>query len=98
VLLDQLKLNARDIQHVYLAGGFGTHMNSVNAADIGLLPGFTTDQIIPVGNSSLAGAYLAMVDRSLLNDMQKTAPKIEPIKLNLIPEFQDLYIDMLSLP
>jgi uncharacterized 2Fe-2S/4Fe-4S cluster protein (DUF4445 family) len=98
LLLDQPHLRPRDVRQVFLAGGFGTHMNAANAIAIGLLPGFSVDQIVPVGNSALAGAFLALTDRSLLADMQRIATQIQSIELNLIPSFQDVYIDMLSLP
>ncbi len=98
MLLDHVQLRPADVRHVYLAGGFGTHMNAQNALGIGLLPAFTADQIVPVGNSSLAGAYLALTDKSLLADMQRTARSLEILELNLVPAFQDAYIDALSLP
>jgi uncharacterized 2Fe-2S/4Fe-4S cluster protein (DUF4445 family) len=98
LLLDQSHLRPHDVRQVFLAGGFGTHMNAANAIAIGLLPGFSVDQIVPVGNSALAGAFLALTDRSLLADMQRIATQIQSIELNLIPSFQDVYIDMLSLP
>lgn len=98
ILLEHAHLTPADVKHVYLAGGFGTHMNAKNALAIGLLPAFTPEQIVPVGNSSLAGAFLALTDKSLLADMHRTAKAIEFVELNLVPTFQDIYIDSLSLP
>lgn len=98
LLLAHVGLRAADVKHVYLAGGFGTHMNASNAIAIGLLPGFTGKQIVPVGNTSLAGAYLALTDQSLLAEMARTAQRVEALELNLVPGFQDAYIDALCLP
>jgi uncharacterized 2Fe-2S/4Fe-4S cluster protein (DUF4445 family) len=98
ILLEHAHLRPADVKHVYLAGGFGTHMNVRNALAIGLLPAFTPEQIVPVGNSSLAGAFLALTDKSLLADLHRTAQAIRFLELNLIPTFQDTYIDSLSLP
>ncbi len=98
LLLEHAHIQPADVQHLYLAGGFGTHMNAANAIAIGLLPGFTKKQIIPVGNTSLAGAYLALTDQSLLLDMSKCARQVSTLELNLLPTFQDTYIDALSLP
>ena len=97
MLLAHHQLQPADVQHVFLAGGFGTHMNAQNAVNIGMLPGFRVDQIVPVGNTALAGAYLALTDKTLLEDLQSTAHQVEALELNLIPAFQDAYIDGLSL-
>ena len=98
LLLEHQNLRAADVQHLFLAGGFGTHMNAKNAIAIGMLPGFTPEQIVPVGNTALAGAYLALTDKTLLDDMRDAARRVEALELNLIPAFQDVYIDALSLP
>jgi uncharacterized 2Fe-2S/4Fe-4S cluster protein (DUF4445 family)/ferredoxin len=97
-LLEQASLQPLDIKTLYLAGGFGLHLNRQSAIDCGLLPGFTLEQVQVVGNTSLAGAYLSMLDRSLLNVLQQTAAKIEIIELNLAPGFEDRYIEQLMLP
>jgi len=62
----------------------------------GLLPGFRPEQISLVGNTSLAGAYLALVDSSVLDEMKKISGKLETIELNLIPGFESCYIDQLA--
>lgn len=97
-LLQQCHLRPSDISRVFLAGGFGTRMSAANAIAIGMLPGFDVSQITPVGNSALSGAYLALVDRSLLDEMRNTATRIVSVELNLCPDFADTYIDNLPLP
>lgn len=44
------------IKRVYLAGGFGFHLNKGEAVRIGLIPRELENRIITVGNTSLAGA------------------------------------------
>ena len=56
ILLETAGIRAADIGRVYLAGGFGMHLNVAHAIAIGLLPGFREDQVRVVGNTSLAGA------------------------------------------
>jgi uncharacterized 2Fe-2S/4Fe-4S cluster protein (DUF4445 family) len=98
LLLQTAHLRPADVQQLFLAGGFGTFLNATNAIAIGLLPDFNPGQIIPVGNAALAGAYLVLLDRSLLGNMSCIARAITPIELNLLPQFQDTYTDMLCLP
>lgn len=97
-LLDVAGISARNIGQVYLAGGFGMHIDVAHAIKMGLLPGFAVEQIRVVGNTSLAGALLALLDRSVLQDMESLRTRIEVIELNLQPNFEDRYIDHLSLP
>jgi uncharacterized 2Fe-2S/4Fe-4S cluster protein (DUF4445 family) len=97
-LLQLLGTAPRDVKRVYLAGGFGLHLSLEHAIGCGLLPGFAVEQIQVVGNTSLGGAFLALQDRSLLEEMAVACRTMEAIELNLQPGFEDAYIDQLALP
>lgn len=73
-LLLRYGIKAEDVDTVYLAGGFGYHINVAKAVGIGLLPESFADKIKIIGNGSLLGALLcgkqeakntcvAMIDR-----------------------------------
>lgn len=96
-LLHSQGLEPTDIKTVYLAGGFGMHLRVENAIRCGLLPGFRPDQIELVGNTSLGGAYLALLDRSVIPLLEDLSRRIEVIHLNRDPSFEDLYIDQMML-
>ena len=98
ILLDTAALRARDLGRLYLAGGFGMHLNVANAITIGLLPGFRQEQVRVVGNTALAGALLALVDRTTLEEMENLRTEVEVIELNLARSFEDCYIEHLALP
>ena len=95
-LLELQNIPPSGIGRLFLAGGFGLHLSIPNAIACGLLPGFRADQISAVGNTSLGGAYLAMLDRSLTAEMGDI--QVETVELNLDPGFEDRYLDHLSLP
>jgi uncharacterized 2Fe-2S/4Fe-4S cluster protein (DUF4445 family) len=97
-LLERVHLTPSQIKKVYLAGGFGLHLNVANAIGCGLLPGFTETQIEVVGNTSLAGAYLGLLDCGALDEITRISKRIEIVELNLDPNFESRYIDQLSLP
>ena len=97
-LLNREGLKPADVRKVYLAGGFGMHLDVAHAIGCGLLPGFSSEQVEAVGNTSLGGAYLAMLDRTVLDEMERIRTQAEVIELNLDPGFEDRYIDNLSLP
>ena len=98
ILLETAGIRAADLGRVYLAGGFGMHLNVAHAIAIGLLPGFREEQVRVVGNTSLAGALLALVDRATLDEMENLRTQMEVIELNLAADFEDRYIEHLLLP
>lgn len=97
-LLEVSGISADEIGKVYLAGGFGMHMNVANAITMGLLPGFSTDQVEVVGNTSLAGSMLTLLDHSSLDEMESIRHDTRIIELNLQDHFEDCYINHLMLP
>jgi len=97
-LLERVDLKPTDVKTVYLAGGFGMHLDIANAIGCGLLPGFVPEQIEVVGNTSLAGAYLALLDSSALAEMKRIGNRLEVLELNLDPGFESRYIEQLLLP
>ncbi len=97
-LLRRANVLPEQIKRLYLAGGFGMHIDIANAIDCGLLPGFTPQQVQVVGNTSLAGAYLSLLDSGVMDELSRIAKGIEVIELNLDPEFEMCYIDQLQLP
>ncbi len=98
ILLRRCGVRPAEVKKVYLAGGFGTHLSAGNAIACGLLPGFEGEQIEAVGNSALGGAYLALLDRTALQEMEQLCRRIEIIELNREDGFEETYIEQLALP
>jgi uncharacterized 2Fe-2S/4Fe-4S cluster protein (DUF4445 family) len=98
ILLLQAGLAASEIRTLYVAGGFGMHLDLTNALAIGMLPGFSPEQARVVGNSSLAGALLACLDSGALEEMGGYRGRTEIVDLNKDASFEDRFIDHLSLP
>lgn len=97
-LLRRAGITPADVTTVFLAGGFGFHMHIDSLLGCGMLPGFQPDQVELVGNTSLAGAYLALLDSHALHEMRQVAQRTEIIELNLEPDFEATYIEQLALP
>jgi uncharacterized 2Fe-2S/4Fe-4S cluster protein (DUF4445 family) len=98
ILLETAGIRAADVGRVYLAGGFGMHLNIAHAIAIGLLPGFREEQVRIVGNTALAGALLALVDRTTLAEMENLRQLVRVVELNLADGFEDRYVEHLMLP
>ncbi|MCC6239965.1 MAG: DUF4445 domain-containing protein [Phycisphaerales bacterium] len=97
-LLNQTGVDPSEVKTLYLAGGFGQHVTSASAIACGLLPGFTCQQVQVVGDTSLAGAYLSLLDATTIDIMSNLARTMNIIELNLDPGFEDRYIDQLPMP
>lgn len=97
-LLERAGLQPRNIKRLYLAGGFGMHINVPNAIACGLLPGFAPEQVQVVGNTALAGAYLALLDSGVLDELTRIGKRLDVVELNLDPGFEDRFIEQLVLP
>lgn len=98
ILLETAGIGAADVGRLYLAGGFGMHLNVAHAIAVGLLPGFREEQVHVVGNTALAGALLALVDRTTLEEMENLRMQVAVIELNLADGFEDRYVEHLMLP
>lgn len=82
VLLEEAGLTAGDIDGVYLAGGFGSHLDPEAAAAIGMLPEELAGKTVAVGNRALAGAAMALLDRQSRAAMDEIQCKCKYIELS----------------
>ena len=97
-LLSQKGYTFKDLKKIHLAGGFAKYIDIDNAITIGMLPEVARDIAKAVGNGSLAGAYLALLDPAARAAYREilSIPKI--VSLNMIPEFEMNFVDALMLP
>jgi len=97
ILLKQTGHRHRDVERVFLAGGFGLNLGIESAIRCGLLAGFRRDQIEVVGNSSLGGAFVCLLDRERASQLELATRAARIVELNEDPDFEDTYIDGLNL-
>lgn len=75
-------LSFKDIAKVYIAGALGCGINLENAITIGLLPDMPRDKFITLGNSSLGGAEMILLDRGLIDCIEGLLPMITYREMN----------------
>ena len=90
--------NVEDLETIYLAGGFAGFIDIPNAIEIGMLPDISVDKYKKIGNSSLAGAALHILNKDSGEQYIKLISGVKDIILNTVPEFEMNYIDALMLP
>lgn len=76
LLIESMGLGIKDINCVYLAGGFGNYLNVRNAITIGMLPDMPASQIKFVGNTSLTGAKMSLLSEEAFETIQKIASQM----------------------
>ena len=86
-LLDSSGVSPADLQKVYLAGAFGTHLNLESAITIGIYPDLPRDRFVILGNGSLMGAYKLLMDASLYDTGESILEKIVYLSLGEATDF-----------
>jgi len=97
-LMDMAGVCEDDIETLYLAGGFGRHINLRSAIRIGLIPEFREDQVQVVGNAALTGALLNLLNCDMPQKAQALLERAECINLAQSPKFQMLYPECMMFP
>lgn len=98
VLMKKLKISIYDVEHLYVAGAFGTYTNLDNAIRIGIFPEFPKADINPIGNGSLSGAYATLMSMEKRDHARDIAEKTVYIDLLVDMEFMEEYSNALYIP
>ncbi len=86
------------MEKVYIAGGFGNYLDVERAITIGLLPDMPVDRFEFLGNTSIMGAYMALLSKTLRKDVEDIARKMTYLELSVSRSFMDEYVSSLFLP
>lgn len=97
-LLDKIGLTVEALDRVIIAGAFGSFINLEHAITIGLLPDIPREKFSFIGNSSLKGARLSALDRTLLAKSQVIARAMTNVELSEDPSYMDNFMAALFLP
>lgn len=97
-LLGKMNLRLDDVHKFYIAGGFGNYLNIERAITIGLLPDIPFDKFEYIGNSSLAGARMALLSRKAHDRVKEIADKMTYVELSTDAQYMDEFMSSLFLP
>ena len=92
-LLELARVSEEEIHTLYIAGGFGSHLNTASAAAIGLIPANLTDRVRILGNSALSGAARLLLDRELISAARDLALQAESVTLSGNPRFNQHFMN-----
>lgn len=97
-LLTEMGKTVHEIDHIILAGGFAKHINLENAICLGLLPDIDRSKYDVIGNGSLAGAALAILNQDAERDYLDMIERPKVITLNQTDHFVNHYQEALAIP
>lgn len=98
VLAEQVGLPFEDIEQMLVGGSFGKYINIEKAIQIGLLPDMPWDRFQFLGNTSIRGAYRALIDHEARRKIQEIAGKMTYIELSADNSFYEAFMSAMFLP
>jgi len=97
-LLEEVGLSMDMVEHIILAGGFGSYIDLEKAMVIGLLPEIDPDRVTFIGNGSLMGARMSSLTNKIRQDVVAVTQKMTNFELSETPSYMDNYIAAMFLP
>lgn len=98
VLSESVGVPLEMAQLVLIGGSFGKYINVEKAIQIGLLPDLPWEQFSFLGNTSVQGAYLALLDRDARQRVHDIAARMTYIELSADNSFYEAFTSALFLP
>lgn len=95
-LLRQARLKPADLEHIYLAGAFGSYLDSESLIRIGLLPAVDSAKVKNIGNAAAEGAMMALMSVDSLREAVRIKDKAAYIELADQADFQDVFLNNLN--
>jgi uncharacterized 2Fe-2S/4Fe-4S cluster protein (DUF4445 family) len=86
-LTAQVGVEFSELERIYVAGAFGKHIDPHQAITLGMLPDLPVSTFQPVGNSSLRGAEMILLDHAAYERAVEIGRKITYIELNVNQDF-----------
>ena len=94
-LLETANVPPEEVDTLYIAGGFGSHLRVESAVAIGLLPEELAGRARVLGNAALAGAARVLLDVGEKQKLEQIAASSVHINLGGNPKFNEHYVDQM---
>jgi len=98
VLARAIGLDFREVERVYIAGGFGNYLDREKAIAIGLIPDLPVERIRFVGNTSILGADLGLLSEGTWQELHTIAESVTYYDLINYPNYYDEFLAARFIP
>lgn len=92
-VMSSLNVSYSEVDCLYIAGGFGAHLDLQNAVRIGLIPEELKQKTAVIGNASLSGALELLTDEEAVRRAESMAKESKHVELGGNPLFNELYVE-----
>ncbi|MDT8335464.1 MAG: ASKHA domain-containing protein, partial [Desulfurivibrionaceae bacterium] len=97
-LLESVGMTFNDLERVILAGNFGAYIDLERAICIGLLPDIDREKFYYLGNASLTGCQISLIDTNRFRERTEVRNLMTNMELSENPQFMNHYMAALFLP
>ena len=98
VLAERVGVPLESVERFLIGGSFGKYINVEKAVQIGLLPDLPWEQFQFLGNTSVKGAYRALLNRNERARVTEIASRMTYIELSADNTFYEAFTSALFLP
>jgi uncharacterized 2Fe-2S/4Fe-4S cluster protein (DUF4445 family) len=98
VLAETVGIPLESVSKVLVGGSFGKYINVEKAVQIGLLPDIPWEQFDFLGNTSVRGAYYALLDWRKREQITNIAKRMTYVELSADNSFYEAFTSALFLP
>ena len=96
LLMDYLEID--ELDSIKLAGAFGSHIDTMRATVLGLIPDCQKENVSSVGNAAGSGAVMALLSQGSRNEIKNLVSEIEKIEIATEEGFQEHFINAMAIP
>jgi uncharacterized 2Fe-2S/4Fe-4S cluster protein (DUF4445 family) len=86
------------VDRIIITGGFGQYLNIDKAVTIGLLPDIDRNKFSYMGNSSVVGAYMALLSTAYRQEAREICNNMTYVDFSSNPRYMDEFTSALFLP
>jgi uncharacterized 2Fe-2S/4Fe-4S cluster protein (DUF4445 family) len=97
-LMNEVGIDFSMIDRIIIAGGFGQYLDIEKAVGIGLLPDIDRAKFVYTGNSSIAGAYMALLSSAHRQEALQISNAMTYIDFSSNNSYMDEFTSALFLP
>jgi len=98
ILTRSVGISLADVEEVLIGGSFGKYINIEKAITIGLLPDMPWERFRYLGNTSVRGAYQALLSPDLRRQAAEIARRMTYLELSADNSFMEEFTSALFLP
>ena len=97
-LMEEAHVTPEQVSTLYIAGGFGSHLNVESGVRIGLIPEELAKKAKILGNAALSGAARILLNSKDREQLVKIAASSKHLNLGGNPKFNANYVDSMFFP